>query len=136
VRSQNKKRSYRVERNFGLVVGTAFAALSLLWIFRGKFQHVAPYLLTLGALLIASGLIAPRVLVWPNRLWMRLADALSFIMTRLILAVIFFALVTPIGLFRKLIGGDPLNRRAARSGSYWRPYVSRQNDPRHYEKMY
>jgi hypothetical protein len=113
-----------------------FAALGAWWLFRGKFQHVAPYLLTLGATLVASGLIVPRILVWPNRLWMGLAEALSFVMTRLILAVVFFALVTPIGLFRRLVGGDPLNRRAASAESYWKPYVSRRGDPRHYEKMY
>ena len=60
---------------------------------------------------MVSGLLVPRALVWPNRLWMGLAEALSFVMTRVILAIVFFALVTPIGLFRRLIGGDPLNRR-------------------------
>ena len=85
---------------------------------------------------MVSGLLVPRALVWPNRLWMGLAEALSFVMTRVILAIVFFALVTPIGLFRRLIGGDPLNRRAASSESYWKPYLSRQSDPRHYEKMY
>jgi len=67
---------------------------------------------------------------------MALAEVLSFVMTRVTLAVIFFGMVAPIGLFRRMIGGDPLGRRAARAESYWRPYPSRQNDPRHYEKMY
>jgi hypothetical protein len=136
VRSDIKKRSYRAERNFGLVVGGVFVALALWWLWRGKVQLVAPYLLAVGAALVALGLIAPRALVWPNRLWMGLASVLSFVMTRVILAVVFFGLVTPIGWMRKLVGGDPLSRRAARSESYWKPYESRQSDPRHYEKMY
>jgi hypothetical protein len=136
LRAEIKKRSYRVERNFGLVVGGVFVALSLFWLLRGKFQLVAPYLLILGASLIVSGLIVPKALVWPNRLWMGLAEVLSFVMTRLILAIVFFLLVTPIGLLRKMVGGDPLNRRAARAESYWKPYLSRQSDPRHYEKMF
>jgi hypothetical protein len=67
---------------------------------------------------------------------MGLAAALSFVMTRVILALVFFLLALPIGLLRKMLGGDPLNRRAAPAKSYWRPYPSRQSDPRHYEKMY
>jgi ABC-type uncharacterized transport system permease subunit len=67
---------------------------------------------------------------------MGLAEGLSYVMTRVILALVFFFVVTPIGLVRKMVGGDPLNRRAARTESYWKPYLARQTDPRHYEKMY
>ena len=134
MRSDIKKRSYAIERNFGLVVGGVFVALSAWWLFRGKFPLVAPYVLALGTTLVLLGLIWPRALVWPNRLWMGLAEVMSFVMTRVILAIVFFLLVTPIGLIRKLVGGDPLNRRANKSDSYWKSY--RQPDPRHYEKMY
>lgn len=129
-------RPYQVERNFGLIVGGVFAALGAWWLFRGKFQTAAPWVLALGAALVISALVFPKLLVIPNRLWMGLAEALSFVTTRIILALVFYLLVTPLGFFRKLTGGDSLNRRAARSESYWRPYGSRQRDPRHYEKMY
>lgn len=129
-------RSYSVERNFGILVGGVFAALGGWWLIRGKFHLVAPWALGLGALLVIAGLIFPRALVIPNRLWMGLAEALSFVMTRVILGLVFFFVVMPIGLVRKALGGDPLNRRAARAESYWKPYQARQTDRRHYEKMY
>lgn len=129
-------RSYQVERNFGLIVGGVFVGLAWWWLFRGKFQTVAPFILALGAVLVISGLVLPKLLVIPNRLWMRLAEVLSFVMTGIVLAIVFFLLITPLGFFRRLTGGDSLNRRAAPSNSYWRPYVSRQADSRHYEKMY
>ena len=128
-------RSYAIERNFGLVVGGVFAALGGWWLYRGKFPSLAPYVLGLGALLVLFGLAYPRALVIPNRLWMGLAAAMSFVMTRVILAIIFFLMVVPIGLLRKLMGGDPLGRRAAPTESYWKAYP-RQRDLRHYEKMY
>ena len=131
-----QRRSYSVERSFGLIVGAALSALSGWWLIRGKFQTLATYLLVLGALLALLGLIFPRALVIPNRLWMGLAAVLSFIMTRVILALVFFLLAMPIGLIRKMLGGDPLNRRGAPAESYWKPYVSRQREPHHYEKMY
>ena len=131
-----QRRSYSVERNFGIVVGLVFSALGGWWLMRGKFPSVAPVLLGLGVVLVILGLSLPRLLVIPNRLWMKLAEALSFVMTRVILGLVFFLVAMPIGLFRKVLGGDPLNRRSAPAESYWRPYVSRQTDRRHYEKMY
>jgi hypothetical protein len=130
------KRSYAVERNFGLVVGTVFVAFGSWWLWRGKFPTIAPYVLILGALLVVLGWLFPRALEIPNRLWMGLAMAMSFVMTRVILTVVFFLLVVPIGLLRRMFGGDSMGRRVAADESYWKPYLSRQSDPRHYEKMY
>ena len=90
----------------------------------------------LAAALILLGLVFPRALVWPNKIWMGLAEVLAFVSTRIILGVVFFGIVTPIGVVKRLFGWDPLQRRAARGESYWKPYSERQRDPRHYEKMF
>ena len=131
-----RKRSLRAEREFGLIVGGVFLLLSLWWLYRGKFPSVSAITLPLGAALVLLGLVIPKALVWPNRAWMALAEVLSFVMTRIILAFVFFAIVTPIGVVKRLFGWDPLHRRAGASDSYWRPYSDRQRDPRHYEKMF
>jgi hypothetical protein len=132
-----KRRSFRAEREFGLVVGGVFALLAGWWLYRGKFGTAANVLLPLGALLILFGLIWPRGLVWPNRAWMLLAEGLSWVTTRIILGLVFFLVVTPIGVIKRLMGWDPLGRRSGQAGaSYWRPYSERQRDPRHYEKMF
>ena len=117
-------------------MGGVFLLLSLWWLYRGKFSGVSPITLALGVALILLGLVIPKALVWPNRAWMALAEVLSFVMTRIILAFVFFAIVTPIGVVKRLFGWDPLHRRAGASDSYWRPYSDRQRDPRHYEKMF
>ena len=131
-----KQRSFRIEREFGLVVGSVFILLGAWWIYRGKFTSVAYGVLPLGGALVLLGLVWPRSLTYPNKAWMKLAEGLSFVMTRLILAIVFFLIVTPIGVVKRLFGWDPLNRRGGRSASYWRPYSDRQRDPRHYEKMF
>jgi hypothetical protein len=131
-----KKNSFRREREFGLIVGGVSVLLSGWWIYRGKFSSVSHFTLPLGSLLILLGLIWPRVLVWPNRGWMLLAEGLSFVTTRIILAIVFFLIVTPIGVVKRLSGWDPLERRSGRRLSYWKPYSERQRDPRHYEKMF
>jgi hypothetical protein len=131
-----RNRRYRAERSFGLLVGTALLLLGAWWIYRHKFPSVAPAFCALGFVLIALGAVLPKALFWPNRLWMTLAEAMSFVMTRVILAVVFFLVVTPIGLVKRLTGWDPLRRRSASAPSYWVPYTERQREPRHYEKMY
>jgi hypothetical protein len=134
--SRVQKTHFRVERNFGLLVGGVFAGLGLWWLYRGKFGAVAPGFLALGSALVVLGAIYPKALVPVNRAWMALAEMLGFIMTRVILAIVFFLVVTPIGLVKRLRGWDPLRLRAASSESYWKPYSTQQRNPRHYEKMY
>jgi hypothetical protein len=131
-----QRKSFRTEREFGLVVGGVLVLLAFWWIYRGKFVNARQVILPLGTLLVLLGLIWPRVLVLPNRAWMLLAEGLSFVTTRVILAVVFFLVITPIGLVKRLSGWDPLGRRGPRSSSYWKPYSERQRDPRHYEKMF
>jgi len=131
-----KRSSFRAEREFGLIVGGVFALLGTWWLYRGKLTSVAQVLVPFGALLVLLGIIAPRVLIYPNKAWMKLAEALSFVSTRVILAFIYFLVLTPIGLIKRAMGWDPLYRRAGRSDSYWRPYTQRQRNPRHFEKMF
>jgi len=133
---QKKRRSWRTEREFGLVVGGVLVLLSSWWFYRGKFHDVRQVTMPVGALLVLLGLLLPRALVWPSKAWMALAEALSFVSTRIILAIVFFLIVTPIGFVKRMFGWDPLYRRAAATDSYWRPYSERQRDPRHYEKMF
>jgi hypothetical protein len=131
-----KKRSRRAEREFGLIVGGVLTLLSSWWLYRGKFPNISHFTMPVGAALVLLGLVLPQALVLPNKAWMALAEALSFVTTRIILAFVFFGIVTPIGLVKRLFGWDPLHRRAAPGDSYWKPYAERQRDPRHYEKMF
>jgi hypothetical protein len=131
-----RKKSWRVEREFGLIVGGMFLLISVWWLYRGKFHTVTQITLPLGAVLLFLGIVFPRVLFYPNQAWMAFAEGLSYISTRIILAFVYFVVITPIGLIKRMTGWDPLSRRAARSESYWRDYSERQRDPRHYEKMF
>jgi hypothetical protein len=132
----DREKIRREGRSFGLAFGGILALAGGWWLWRGRFLAVAPWTLGLGALLVVLALAAPRVLLVPSRLWLRFGEALSFATTRLVLALVFYLVLTPLGLVRRALGGDPLGRKAAGAGSYWRPYPSRQRDRRHYQKMY
>ncbi|HWS70922.1 MAG TPA: SxtJ family membrane protein [Thermoanaerobaculia bacterium] len=128
--------SIRELREFGLLVGAVFAALGAWWIYRAKFATVSYIFVAVGALLILFGALAPSLLRPVHRGWMALAEAMSFVMTRVILAIVFYLVVAPIGFLRRLSGADPLRRRAPQAASYWEEYSPRQHDPKHYDRMF
>ena len=131
-----KPRTFRAEKEFGLIVGGVFVLLGSWWLYRGKFLSAAYVLMVAGAALILFGVLAPRLLVTPRKLWMKLAEAMAYVSSRVILAIVFFLVLTPIGLVKRATGWDPLQRRSGSRDSFWQPYPERQRDPRHYEKMF
>jgi len=129
-------RTFRAEKEFGLIVGGVFVLLGSWWIYRAKFLDAAYVLICLGFALILFGVVAPRLLVVPRKFWMKLAEGMSYVSSRIILAIVFFLVLTPIGLIKRAMGWDPLQRRAGSRDSFWQPYPEKQRDLRHYEKMY
>jgi hypothetical protein len=77
---------FRAEREFGLIVGAVFVLLGLWWIYRGKFINAAYVLTILGAALILFGIVVPRVLILPRKGWMKLAEALAYVSSCVILS--------------------------------------------------
>lgn len=127
---------YRAEREFGLLVGGIFTLLGVWWFYKGASGVLASGAVILGMTLVILGGLLPRLLVWPYHAWMSFAEGISFVMTRVILAIVFFLAFTPLGLVKRISGWDPLRRRSAPAETYWTPYSTRQRDPEHYEKMF
>jgi hypothetical protein len=97
-------------RSFGVTVGGIFALIGV-WpvVFHGAgFRWWA---VLLGVCLIGPGLVLPRSLHWPYRAWMTVGHVMGSINTRIILAVIFYFVVTPIGIIRRFFGKDPMGRQ-------------------------
>jgi Saxitoxin biosynthesis operon protein SxtJ len=133
---QKMPRTFRAEKEFGLIVGAVFSLLGVWWLYRGKFLPLPYFFELVGWTLIFLGLFVPRLLSTPRKIWMKLAEGMAFVSSRIILALIFFLVLTPIGLVKRATGWDPLERRAGSRDSFWIPYSPRQRDPRHYEKMF
>lgn len=105
-------------RSFGLVVGGVFLAIAAFALWREKAWYVWPA--GIGAPLVVLGAVVPSILRPVYFAWMSMAVVLGFVMTRVILTLFFFLVLTPVGLFFKLIGRDALHRKIDRSGTtYW-----------------
>lgn len=107
----------REGRNFGWTVGAAFLALSgLLW-WRGK-HSAALVFLSLGAVLVLAGLVAPARLGPIQRAWMGFARLLSLVTTPIFMGIVYFLVLTPTGWLMRLFGRNPI-RRTPSEGSFW-----------------
>lgn len=112
-------------RSFGLIVGGVFAAIGL-WPVVRRGGDYRTWALALSVLLIAPALVFPAVLKPLHRVWMKLGEILGWINTRIILGAIFFGVVTPMGLIRRLLGKDSMGRqRSADAESYRVPRSAR-----------
>jgi hypothetical protein len=97
-------------RSFGFIVGGIFAAIAL-WPLVMRGDDPRWWALAAAVLLIVPALAYPGSLAWVYRGWMALGFVLGWINTRIILGFIFYFIVTPIGLFRRGLGKDPMGRR-------------------------
>jgi len=103
-------------------IGLVFAAFfGVIWAYPTVFGVGGPlWALIASAVFLVVALMAPALLGPLNRLWTRFGLALHKIVSPIILGIMFFLVVTPIGLIMRATGKDPLRlKRDPRSGSYW-----------------
>jgi hypothetical protein len=112
-------RTRRELRSFGLLVGGIFGVIGL-WPLVVRGVGPRGWALAVGVALVVPALVAPRVLAPAHRLWMGLAEVLAWINTRLLLGVVFFGVVTPMGVIMRLFGKDPMRRGFDRGAATYR----------------
>jgi hypothetical protein len=105
-------------RNFGLVFAVVFAIIGLLPLVHGGALHLWALIVAVPFLVVA--LVAPALLAPLNKLWTRFGMLLHRIVSPVILGLLFFVIITPMGAVMRLLGKDPLRlRRDPQSPSYW-----------------
>ncbi len=114
-------------RKFGLLVGGGFLVLAAVSHLRHHPGRV-PWLAAIGGLLVVAGLVRPRWLGPLYRAWMALGHALSRVTTPILMGLIFFLVITPIGVMLRLAGRNPIPHGGPRRGR-WLPRP-RAADPR------
>ena len=106
-------------RSFGLIVGGVFTVIGLLpVVWRGADPRW--WAIAAAILLIVPAVTVPQLLAPVHRGWMFVGHILGWVNTRIILAIGFFGLVTPVGLLMRLTGKDPMHRRYERAVASYR----------------
>lgn len=108
----------REVRQFGMFIGTIFLVIA--FFFWGKHSEniFLPLLFSLlGVVFFIFGIFVPAFLRFPYHLWMTFSFLLGFLVSNILLALLFFFLLTPLGLLSRICG----KRTPEAEKSYWKP---------------
>jgi hypothetical protein len=108
------------DKAFGFVFAVVFLVVGL-WPLKGG-EDPRAWALGLAIAFLLVALIRPTLLKPLNLVWFRFGLLLHKIVSPIVMALLFFAVVTPVGLLMRLTGKDPMHRRFdAKADSYWIP---------------
>ena len=104
-------------RSFGLLLTVICLAVSAFYYLHGQLSYVWA---ALGLLLLAVSLTIPRILAPAKRLWLKLAELLSRVVSPIALGLMYVFAMVPVGVLIRLSGKDLLSLRHDPSAhSYW-----------------
>tara|TARA_Y200000002_G_scaffold285576_1_gene239610 strand:- start:17 stop:400 length:384 start_codon:yes stop_codon:yes gene_type:complete len=111
-------------RSFGIVFFVVFLLIAFYPLtYSGELRL---WSVIISLIFLSLGLINSKILTPLNKLWFRFGIFLGKIISPVIMGIIFFLVVTPIGLVMRLLGKDLLNLRYNKNKSYW----IEKNDPK------
>lgn len=122
-------------RETGLTM--AVCLFIIVGIYYWRHQTWSWYLMLAAAIFGLLGLAAPLALKPFQKVWMTLALLMGWLMSRVILTVFFYLVITPIGFLSRLFGRKFLSLRPDdKSASYWEKHAYGAVDRRTYENQY
>jgi len=106
------------DRSFGLVFAGFFVILAAYnWWHQGRWW---PAQIVIATAFLAVALLRPNILAPLNRMWTKLGLLMAMVVSPIVLGLLFFVVVIPVGLLMRLSGKDPLRLRdGSGAGSYW-----------------
>jgi hypothetical protein len=111
-------------KSFGLVFSVVFLIIAVYPFLKNGNLIIGSLIISIIFLIL--GLTNSKILTPLNKLWFKFGIFLGKIFSPLIMGVIFFFVVTPIGIFMRLLKKDLLNLKLSNKKSYW----INKNDPK------
>lgn len=128
-------------RQFGAVFGSGFLIIGFVkyfWLWDwliSRDQELGFYLICVGFIGGAIGLSGTRLALPLYWLWIGIAFVLGNIVSRVMVTMIYFGIITPIGLVARLTKRDKLQLKRKSVNTYWQD-VSLPNDPEKYKRQF
>ena len=104
-------------RSFGIVFFVVFLLIALYPLINEEELRIWSLIISIVFLIL--GLLNSKILAPLNKIWFKFGIFLGKIISPIIMGIIFFLVVTPIGLIMRLIGKDVLNLKYSDNKSYW-----------------
>ena len=104
-------------RSFGIVFFVVFLIIALYPLING--DELRLWSLIISIVFLSLGLVNSKILNPLNKLWFKFGIFLGKIISPLVMSIIFFLVVTPIGLLMRLFNKDLLNLKFNNNNTYW-----------------
>ena len=104
-------------RSFGLLFFIVFIIIGL-WPLKNDLE-LNYIFIGISIIFLILGLMNSKILTPLNKIWVKFGELIGKIVAPLVMALIFFIILTPIGLFLRLIGKDLLNVKLNNNKTYW-----------------
>ena len=104
-------------RSFGIVFFIVFLVIALYPL--AHSEEIKVWSAIISLIFLVLGLFNSKILNPLNKLWFKFGIFLGKIISPLVMGIIFFLVVTPIGLLMRLLNKDLLNLKFKNSSSYW-----------------
>jgi hypothetical protein len=130
-----KNVSNQEARKTTLVVAAVLLAIAAFGWYRGRETTMAVSA-GLAVLLVLVGFFVPPVAKLFHRLWYRLAFALGWVNSRILLTIIYFLIFVPYGIISRLAGRDPLHLRSGKGESYWHKREKTRQTREQFERLF
>ena len=104
-------------RSFGILFCIVFAIVAAWPIMNDGQLRIWP--IPISFIFLVLGLLNSKLLTPLNLAWIKFGELLGRIVAPIVMAIIYFLIITPIGLFMRLIGKDLLNTKFSKDNSYW-----------------
>ena len=104
-------------RSFGLVFFVVFLIVAL-WPLKYE-EDIRLWSLALSIIFFILGILNSRLLTPFNKLWFKFGIFLGAVVSPIVMGIVFFLVVTPIGIFMRLLGKDLLKTRKVKNTTYW-----------------
>ena len=104
-------------RNFGIVFCVVFFIIAIFPLLNQN--DIRYWSLIISIIFLFLAIVKSEILTPLNKLWFKFGIFLGKVISPIVMGVIFFFVITPIGIFIKLIGKDILNLKKTKNQSYW-----------------
>ena len=118
-------------RSVGVVFFIFFLLIAIWPMFKGGEIRIWSILLSL--FFLTFGILNSKVLTPLNYFWIKFGDLLGRVIAPVVMGFIFFLVVTPIGLFMRILGKDILRLSLSNEKSYW---IKREKNIQTMKKQY
>ena len=104
-------------KSFGIVFFLVFSLIAFFPLINS--EPIRVWSLAISIIFLILGLINSKLLTPLNLSWIKFGELLGKVIAPIVMGIIYFFVITPIGLFMRILGKDLLNTKLSTNRSYW-----------------